>query len=237
MSRIRYLVLLPLFVILAFIEIYPLADTLYFSVTNYSQNGTYAGAANYVLAFTDPRVLSSIGVSLAYAVGSTLLCIGIGLVLTYLVTNLRKRRKFFESFFLMPLAVAPITVGVVWSPTGFWDDIDTFWHYVLHLPFFNVADVYLAFPIMILSDAWEWAPIIMLVALSVISGVLRKYSKPPRFTVLRPSKFSESRSPDYFEIACHAIHDRAEVYRQHEGFRNTLHLVDLDFPTKRGLAN
>ncbi len=77
MSRIRYLVLLPLFVILAFIEIYPLADTLYFSVTNYSQNGTYAGAANYVLAFTDPRVLSSIGVSLAYAVGSTLLCIGI----------------------------------------------------------------------------------------------------------------------------------------------------------------
>ncbi len=71
----------------------------------------------------------------------------------------------------MPLAVAPITVGVVWSPTGFWDDIDTFWHYVLHLPFFNVADVYLAFPIMILSDAWEWAPIIMLVALSVISGV------------------------------------------------------------------
>jgi ABC-type sugar transport system permease subunit len=147
---------------------------VYFSVTDYAQNGTFVGASNYIQAFTDPRVLSSIGVSFAYAVGSTLLCIGIGLALTFLVVQLKRGKKFFESFFLLPLAVAPITVGIVWAPAGFWDDIDTFWHYVLGLPYFNIANVFLAFPIMILSDAWEWAPIIMLVALAVISGVPRE---------------------------------------------------------------
>ena len=155
-------------------EVYPLADSVYFSITDYGQNGVFVGAANYAQAFTDPRVITAVGVSLAYAVGTTLLCIGIGLALTYIVSQLNRGRKFFESFFLMPLAVAPITVGIVWSPPGFWDDINTFWHYILGFPFFNIADVYLAFPIMLLSDAWEWSPIIMLVALSVISGVPRE---------------------------------------------------------------
>jgi multiple sugar transport system permease protein len=171
MSKARYLVLLPLIVILAVVEIYPLAESFYFSITNYNEGGAFVGGANYAKMFSDPRVYSAIGVSLTYAIGSTFLCIGIGLVLTFLVTKLKRSRGFFESFFLMPLAVAPISVGVVWDPAGFWDDINTFWHYVLGLPYFNLTNLFLAFPIMILSEAWEWAPIIMLVAISVISGV------------------------------------------------------------------
>ena len=146
---------------------------MYFSVINY-QLGSPVGAANYARAFTDPAVFSAIAVSVSFAIGSVLVSVGIGLVLTFLVTQLKRRRNFFESFFLMPLAVAPVAVGVIWEPSGFWDDIDTFWHFILHFPFFNVANLFLAFPIMILSAGWEWAPIIMLVSLSVLSGVPRE---------------------------------------------------------------
>jgi len=171
MSRLRYLVLVPLVAILAAVEVYPLVISFYFSVTNYDLGGIFVGLENYAQMFSDPRVYSSVGVSLAYGVGSTILCIGIGLVLTYLVTNLVRGRNFFESFFLMPLAVAPIAVGVIWAPAGFWDDINTFWHFVLHQPYFPLNNIFIAFPIVILSDAWEWAPIMMLVAISVVSGI------------------------------------------------------------------
>lgn len=170
----RYLVLLPLFAILAFVEVYPLLDSLYFSVTNYNQNGIFVGAANYIKAFADPVVVLAIGVSLLYAITSTVTILLIGLALTFLVTQLKRSRSFFESFFLMPLAVAPLAVGVIWDPGGFWDDIDTFWHYVLHLPYFNIADPILAYPIMILSVGWEWAPIIMLIAIGILAGMPRE---------------------------------------------------------------
>lgn len=166
----RYLILLPLFAILAFVEIYPLLDSVYFSVTNYP-NTAFVGAANYIQAFTDVDVYLAIGVSLLYAITTTATIVLIGLALTYLVTQLKRSRTFFESFFMMPLAVAPLAVGIIWDPAGFWDDIDTFWHYVLHFPYFNVGDPRLAYPIMVLSAGWEWAPIIMLVAIGILAGM------------------------------------------------------------------
>jgi ABC-type sugar transport system permease subunit len=174
MSKTRYLVLLPLVAILAFVEVYPLAVSFYFSITNYNEGGIFVGLANYVQVFSDPRVYYSIGISFAYAVGSTLLCIGIGLVLTYIIVQLKRGKSFFESLFLIPLAVAPISVGIIWSPSGLWDDVNTFIHFILGLPYIDFTNFYVAFPIIVFSDAWEWAPIIMLVALSVVSGVPRE---------------------------------------------------------------
>ena len=171
MSKIRYLVLLPLAAILAAVEVYPLLVSVYFSVTNYNAGGVFVGLDNYIQAFSSPEVYYSIGISVAYAIGSTLLCIVFGLVLAFIIIQLKTGKSFFESVFLLPLAVAPISVGIAWSPSGFWDDINTFWHFILGLPYIDFTNFYIAFPIIVWSDAWEWAPIIMLVALSVVSGV------------------------------------------------------------------
>jgi ABC-type sugar transport system permease subunit len=168
------LVLLPLAALLLLVEIYPLAISLYFSVTNFNQNEIFVGLANYVQAFSDSRFYYSIGISVAYAVGSTLLCIGFGLVLTFIVVQLKRGKGFLESVFLFPLAIAPISVGIAWSPSGFWDDVNTFWHFILGLKYIDFTNFYIAFPIIIWSDAWEWAPIMMLVALSVVSGLPRE---------------------------------------------------------------
>jgi ABC-type sugar transport system permease subunit len=171
MSRLRYLVILPLLTALAVVEVYPLLLSVYYSFTNYNQGGVFVGLANYAQMFSDPRFYTAIGASLSYAVGSTVLCFAIGLILTFIITQIKKGKPYFEAFFLFPLAAAPISVGVIWAPGGFWDDIEAFWHYQLNLPYFDLTNVFIAFPIMILSDAWEWSPIIMLVALSVISGI------------------------------------------------------------------
>jgi ABC-type sugar transport system permease subunit len=162
-----YLALVPLFAILALVEFYPLVEGIKLSLT--ASNGGVS-LSNYQEMLTDGAFWSAVIVSLAYTAGSTVLCIGIGLGLTFLVTQQVRGRSYFEAIYVLPLAVSPIIAGVLWSPSSTWDDIQTFFHFILQQPYFNELAVTFYFPVMILSEAWEWAPLIMLVALSILNS-------------------------------------------------------------------
>src|SRR5271155_2736281 len=112
--------------------------SVYYSFTDYNQGGVFVGLANYTRMFTDPQFYQAVLASLSYAIGSTVLCFVIGLILTYIVMQIKRGRPFFEGFFLFPLAAAPISAGIIWSPGGFWDDIEAFWHYQFHLNYFDL---------------------------------------------------------------------------------------------------
>jgi len=171
MSALKYLVLLPLIAILAFVEVFPLLVSFYLSITNYNQGGIFVGAANYLRILSDSQFATSLLNSILYSVGSTGLALLVALGLAFVVSELKRGKGPIESLFLAPVAVAPIVVGVIWSPSAVWDDVNTFVHFVLGLPYIDLTNPLLAFPIMIVSEAWEWSPILMLVALSVMSSV------------------------------------------------------------------
>jgi multiple sugar transport system permease protein len=173
MNRSAYLLVCPLLAILAVVEVYPLAYSAYLSLTNYSLGGAFVGLANYAQLFSQSDFWAALSTSVVFSSGSTLLSIVLGVLFAYLLSLVKRGKGLFEAIFLMPLAAAPIVAGVVFAPSGFWDDIDTFWHYVLGQPYFNVADNHLYLGIMALSDAWEWGPMIMLVALSILASVPR----------------------------------------------------------------
>jgi len=162
-----YLAFVPLFAVLALVEFYPLFQGIKLSLTG--SNGGLS-LSNYGTMLTDGAFWSAIGVSLLYTAGSTVLCVAIGLGLTFLVTQKVRGRGYFEAIYVFPLALSPIVAGVLWSPSSVWDDVQTFSHFILHLPYFNELAVTFYFPVMILSEAWEWAPLIMLVALSVVNS-------------------------------------------------------------------
>lgn len=165
-----YLALVPLFAILLLVEAYPLAYSFYLSLTDYA-TGNFVGGDNYAqlldLGYFGQAVLTSV----VYALGAAALALGIGVLLAFQVSVLRRGKGILEAVLLAPLAAAPIFVGVLWAPAGVWDDINTFWHYFLGQPFFNPASSFFFFPVMILSDAWEWAPLIMLVSLGILASV------------------------------------------------------------------
>ena len=129
-----YLLLVPLFAVLALVEFYPLLEGIKYSLTNASGS---LSLANYVGMVNDGAFWSAIVVSLAYTIGSTALCVAIGLGLTYLVTQRVRGRSFFEAVYILPLAISPIVAGTIWSPSSVWDDIQTFAHFILHQPYFN----------------------------------------------------------------------------------------------------
>jgi multiple sugar transport system permease protein len=171
LDRSAYLLIVPLLAILGFVEIYPLAVSVNLSLTDYSRGGAFVGAANYATLFSQAAFLTALSTSVLYSGGSAALSTVLGILFAYLLTRVKRGKGFFESVLLMPLAAAPIIAGVVWAPSAVWDDLNTFWHFVLGQQFFNVTSYNLFFPIMVLSDSWEWAPMMMLIALSVLASV------------------------------------------------------------------
>jgi multiple sugar transport system permease protein len=162
-----YFLLIPLFAVLAVVEFYPLLVGVSLSLTNASGGLSFA---NYALMLTDSSFWLAVTVSVAYTVGSTSICLITGLLLTFLVTQRVRGRGVFEAIYIFPLALSPIVAGVLWSPSSIWDDILTFTHFVLGLPYPDELSIFFYFPTMILSEGWLWAPLIMLVALSIINS-------------------------------------------------------------------
>jgi len=160
--------LVPIFAVLAVIEFAPLAYGVYLSLT-----GPTGGLslANYGSIVADPNFWNSVIVSLSYSTLSTLIAIAIGLGLTYLLMQNIPRKGVFEGIFILPMAAAPIMVGIVWGPPAVWDDFQTFTHFILGLPYFKEVQLLFYFPVMAFSEAWEWSPLIMLVCLSIIRSM------------------------------------------------------------------
>jgi len=165
-ERYWYVLLIPIFVVLSVIEFYPLLYGVYLSLTG--SNGS-ATLANYSQMVSDGDFWDSVAVSLAISALSTILAFSLGLALTFLILQATRWRSLLEAVFLAPLAVAPIAVGIVWAPSTVWDDFQTFTHLILGLPYFNELSVLFYLPVMSLSEAWEWAPLVMLVCMSIVS--------------------------------------------------------------------
>jgi ABC-type sugar transport system permease subunit len=165
-ERYWYLLLIPIFVVLSVVEFYPLLYGVSLSLTGPDGSATLA---NYSQMVSDGDFWNSVVVSLTISALSTILMFCLGLALTFLVLQATRWRGLLEAVFLAPLAMAPIAVGVVWAPSTVWDDFQTFTHFILGLPYFDELSVLFYVPVISLSEAWEWAPLVMLVCMSIIS--------------------------------------------------------------------
>lgn len=165
-ERYWYLLLVPILVVLSVVGFYPLLYGVYLSLTGPDGSATLA---NYSQMVSDGDFWNSVVVSLTISALSTVLAFCLGLALTFLVLQATKWRGLLEAVFMAPLAMAPIAVGVVWAPSTVWDDFQTFTHLIIGLPYFNELTAIFYVPVMSLSEAWEWAPLVMLVCVSIIS--------------------------------------------------------------------
>ncbi|HUK74369.1 MAG TPA: sugar ABC transporter permease [Nitrososphaerales archaeon] len=161
-----YLLLIPIFVVLSVVGFYPLLYGVYLSLTGPDGSATLA---NYSQMVSDGDFWNSVVVSLAISALSTILAFCLGLALTFLILQATRWRGLLEAVFLAPLAMAPIAVGIVWAPSTVWDDFQTFTHLIVGLPYFNELSALFYIPVMSLSEAWEWAPLVMLVCMSIMN--------------------------------------------------------------------
>ncbi len=98
----------------------PIVATLGFSFTNYSpvtpEATRFIGIQNYVRMTTDPKVATSLLVTVRYAVLAIPITLGFGLLLAAMV-NARslKGQSFFRTMFYMPSMIPVVAAGLIWA--------------------------------------------------------------------------------------------------------------------------
>ena len=171
--------LLPILIFVAVIAIYPLCFSIVISLFKYrltdpNQTKTFIGLANYIKAFNDPVIIGALGTTLQFVVGTVVLEIAFGLGLAMLLSAENFISRFIRSFLLLPMALPPLVIGLVWKAmyNADWGVIP----YYAKLIGWNMGSGPLAtpgaaMPAVILVDVWEWTPLIMFIFLAGIKSL------------------------------------------------------------------
>ncbi len=170
-----YFFILPAVVTVLLVEVYPLLYTLYLSFTSLgmrSLQAQFIGLANYGRLLGDREFWASMQLSVIFVVCAISLEFLLGILLALSLNTRLKGRVFFESILLIPIATAPIAVGILFAPLGFFDDFNIALSR-LGLPLIDLLEPKTMMTVMILADAWEWTPFIMLVMLSALQSIPR----------------------------------------------------------------
>jgi len=153
--------------------LYPLATSIYISLHDLDTTGSgwiFVGLKHYNEMLLNRFFYQSLMISVVYTVLSVFSSLLLGVLTALLLRQLVRGHRFVETLFMIPLAVSPILGGIVWSPPAVWDDLNSFIHYAFRLPFIDVTDPVIYFPIMVLSEAWLWSPLFMLATLVILEG-------------------------------------------------------------------
>lgn len=174
-----FILLLPLLIFVALIAIYPLFFSLKISLFDYrltdpNQTQTFVGLKNYIRAWNDPIVFTSLKNTLIYVAGTVFFELILGLGLALLFSPETRVARFIRSFLLIPMALPPLVAGLIWKSL-YNADFGVIPYYLKALGF-NVGhgplgEIHLAMPAVILIDIWQWTPLIMIILLAGLKSL------------------------------------------------------------------
>ncbi|PWJ49068.1 carbohydrate ABC transporter membrane protein 1, CUT1 family [Quadrisphaera granulorum] len=112
-----YLMLLPALLLFTLLIVGPALAGMFFSVTNYVGYGEYSfiGVSNYLVLFTDPRILRSYGFTIGFSVVTVLLVNAIALFLAVLLNSRIKFKTALRGVFFIPMVVSGIVIAYVFN--------------------------------------------------------------------------------------------------------------------------
>jgi len=170
--RYVYLFILPTFIVLLAVVIFPMVFLYYVSLTNYEVgmqwgNKIFVGAENFMRLFSggDPEFWQSLRITLIFVVLSTGIefIFGLGIALLFCGKNI-KGKSFLLSLLIIPMAMTPVVVGLVWKLL--YNSEYGVLNFLLQ-NLWGVKVVWLgysmAFVSVLIVDIWEWTPFMALI--------------------------------------------------------------------------
>jgi multiple sugar transport system permease protein len=175
--RLAALFITPALALLLFLTIFPLLWALSLSFTNYSATSAapynWVGLHNYGSILGDPAVHERAVTTLVFVGGAVALETLLGFSIAYLISRRVRGQGVLTTLFLLPMMLAPIVVGL-------------FWRFMLDSQFGVVNSILnslglgsvlwlskpqLAMLSLVVVDAWQWTPFIMLISLAGLTAV------------------------------------------------------------------
>lgn len=112
-----YLLVAPQLAVTLIFFIWPASQALYQSVLQQDAFGLstqFVGLENFENLFSDPLYLSSFKVTMVFSFGTTLLSMGVALLMAVMADRVIKGANAYKTFLIWPYAVAPAVAGVLW---------------------------------------------------------------------------------------------------------------------------
>lgn len=171
----KYLMILPITIVLVGVVIYPFLYALRLSFTNartinFASPG-FVGLANYADILTSSVFWESMGISFVYVIVALVLEIGLGLGLAIVADKVTKGQRWIVSLLITPMLISTVLAGIMFR---------------LELnPSFGVIPYYLgklgitaqlldsqhALWTTILIDVWQWTSFIFLIAFAGLKSL------------------------------------------------------------------
>ena len=137
------------------------------------QSAQWVGLANFVSAFSNEQVWSSLWTTLLFAAVCVSAEMVLGIALALALEHPVRGMAIFRTIFILPMMIAPIAVGLAWR--YMFDAQFGLINAVLGL--FGIqamtwlADPTLAFIAIVIADIWQWTPFVFIMMLAALAGV------------------------------------------------------------------
>jgi len=174
----RLAFLLPAVVLILLLSIFPLLFSLVLAFMSWDLSrltggARFIGLGNFITLVNDARFWNTARVSLTFVVGAVLLEYVLGLGVAMLLNQEIRFRRFFRVAFLLPMMLTPAAVAYA-GRMLFNEGIGPVNDIIKHLggpqiPWFS--NRFLALPSLMLLDAWEWTPFMMIVLLAGLQSL------------------------------------------------------------------
>jgi trehalose/maltose transport system permease protein len=172
--RLAWLLVLPLLTTLALVALWPLARTVWFSLTDATLfdlgAAAYVGLANYGILFADPAWWRSVGNTLFFTVVSVVLEVGLGFAIALTLHARFPARGILRAAVLIPWAIPTVVSAKMWA----WMFHDVYGVLneillaigVIGAPVAWTASPDLAMAALIAVDVWKTTPFVALLLLA-----------------------------------------------------------------------
>lgn len=179
-ARYGALLVTPAMLIIVFFAIFPLMYAIYLAGHHVDLTaggiGEYVGLENFRYALHDDDFVTAARVTLVMLVLALGFEIVLGVGLALVINRLRWFKGPTRALFLLPLAAAPLAVGLIWrymydSEFGVFNGL---------LSLIGVGSVNwlgidrLAMISIVIFDVWQWTPFVMLITLAGLQALPRE---------------------------------------------------------------
>lgn len=168
----------PAMLVMALACLYPVLSAFQLSLFDWSMgtpwsSARWVGLNNFVSAFTNPRVWSSLQTTLLFAGICVTVEVLLGIALALALERPVRGTAAFRTLFILPMMIAPVAVGLTWrymfdAQFGL---INAFLK-VIGLGAQNwLAEPGLAFAAIVIADIWQWTPFVFIMIAAALAGI------------------------------------------------------------------
>ncbi|MEM4005227.1 MAG: sugar ABC transporter permease [Desulfurococcaceae archaeon] len=177
-SWVKWLFILPGFLIIFFVVLYPTIYLLYYSFTDYSLDKSvisFVGIDNYVKLLQDQFFINSVYVTFRFAVMTIPIEFALGLAIALCITRIRNERihGILYPLSIAPVMLTPVVIGMLWlillNPD--YGLLNTILKSLRIPPIAFVSDPFWAPIAVALADIWQWTPFFIMISVAGIYAI------------------------------------------------------------------